>query len=129
MNAQNIVIHERAGERLAPSSWALLRPRVDDANSDIVVATCTVASQIGSIDARRAALSRLVTVLSSASWFAQGKIEDCLAALYTGGRDIVDEEIALCNVLPTEQRNAEGVLRALLRVKQRTNAAATERKG
>ena len=73
--------------------------------------------------------SRLVTVLSSASWFAQGKIEDCLAALYTGGRDIVDEEIALCNVLPTEQRNAEGVLRALLRVRQRTNAAATERKG
>jgi len=66
-------------------------------------------------------MSRLLAVLRSADWFAQGKIENCLLALYAAGKDILDGEIARRNTSPTEQRSTDRVPRTLLRVRHRTN--------
>lgn len=108
-----------------PTFWALLRPLIDDPNSAIVIAACDIAARIGSGDDHRAATSRLLAVLCSADWFAQGKIENCLVALYTAGKEIIDREIARRNAAPTEQRSTDRVLRTLLRVRHRTNEALT----
>jgi len=107
----------------SPAFWALLRPLIDDRNSDIVIAACNIAAKSGSTDDQRASISRLLSILRSADWFAQDKIESCLVALYAAGKDILEGEIARRSGLPAEQRSTDRVLRTLLRVKHRTNEA------
>jgi HEAT repeat protein len=104
--------------------WPLLRPLITESTSDIVIAVCKIAAEIGSIDDRRAAMSRLLSVLPSTDWFAQGKAENCLVLLYKAGEDIVDGEIARRNASPAEQRATDRVLRTLLRVRHRTREAS-----
>lgn len=108
-----------------PEFWAVLGPLINDSNSAVVIAVCNIAPQIGSIEAQRAAMSRLLAVLRSADWFAQGKIENCLMLLYATGKDILDEEIARRKAAPTEQRATDRVLRTLLRVRHHMNEALT----
>jgi HEAT repeat protein len=104
-----------------PAFWPLLRPLMDDSHADVVIAACNMADRIGSGDDKRAATRRLLAILRSADWFAQGNIENTLIRLYADGKEILEQEIQRHSSLPPEDRETDRVLRTLLRVKHRVN--------
>jgi HEAT repeat protein len=104
-----------------PAFWPLLRSLMDDSHADVVIAACNMAGRIGSVDDKRAATLRLLALLRSADWFAQGNIENTLVRLYADGKEILEQEIHRRSSLPPEERDADRVLRTLLRVRHRVN--------
>lgn len=108
---------------LTQDSWQALRPLINEPHSDVVIAVSKIAVNLGDHQDRIAGVRRLLEVLPSADWFAQGEIETCLTSLYGDGRDILEAELARRNSLPDEQRVVDRALRTLLRVKRQVDAA------
>lgn len=108
---------------LAKETWPALRPLIADVHTEIVIAISKIAVKLGDHQDRTAAAQRLLEVLPSADWFAQGGIETALAELYEDASGILEAELARRNSFPDEQRVIDRALRTLLHVKRQVDVA------
>jgi hypothetical protein len=117
------VLRVLAAIELTQEFWQPLRPLISDSHSGIVIEISNIALSVGDHQDKVAAVERLLEILSSADWYAQGEIETCLVSLYQVGRDLLETELARRNALPDEQRVMDRALGTLLRVKRQVDAA------
>jgi hypothetical protein len=98
--------------------WKVLRPCLEDNDAGIVLAAMRIAMKpgCGSLEDRRFAVQRLLTLLSSADSAAQDKIENGLVSLYKDVRTFLEEEFAQCQRAWNPQNGSNPMIPKLVRI-------------
>ena len=105
--------------------WPVLRPLLQEEDSEIVARTCVLAVNAGILDDREAVIARLLAISGTAPWFLQEDIVDCLLARFEVARPAVEAEIERRMKAPEAERVRDQCLRLLLRVMRRARREAS----
>jgi len=98
--------------------WRVLRPCLEENDPGIVTAVTRIALKpgCGSLDDKRFAVHRLLTLLSSADSSAQEQIENCLVGHYKDVRTYLEEEFVQRHRAWNPKNGANPMVPMLLRI-------------
>lgn len=98
--------------------WRMLRPCLEDGDAGIITAAARIAMKpgCGSLEDKRFAVHRLLTLLSSADPAAQEQIENCLVGQYKDVRVFLEEEFARCQRAWNPKNGDNPLIPRLLRI-------------
>jgi HEAT repeat protein len=110
--------------------WRLLRPLLNDANAEMLVAAFKTAAAVGAAKDMASAGRRLLKVLTNADWYVKREIENALVDFFDAVKPIVERDIARRYRGADAESIIDPVLAILLRVKRRAERAPrTDKKG